>query len=214
LAQLLIADASVQEAVPHVEVLYKSRPQDPNVRLALLQCRELQGRLEESKQLVDALLKDDPNNVWALYYQGKLASEPTEKEKWFRKVLNIDPAFLPARYALHNSLQQQGRSKEAAAELRKYKNDAEDVKKLKKLLASMEKAPRNPDVLASLGKTLLRFDEQRALRFLSRALEADPDHTETHQILARFYESKNQPEKAAHHRKKAAKSLKAPKSSK
>ncbi len=205
LIALLVSDSRTEEALRHVEIVRKTRSDDPQLRLALAQCRALQGKTDEARALLDGLVKDGPDDCTVHYERGLVAAEPKERERWFRKSVQINPGMASAQFALCESLKQQGRMKEAALELKKYQSMRDDIENLKKLLRKMDRMPRDPDHLAGIGDILLRMkNEELGHQFMSRALAINPGHKKSHEILARFYERNNQPEKAARHRKMAA----------
>jgi hypothetical protein len=72
---------------------------------------------------------------------------------------------------------------------------------LSELVRDLEKNPQNPDLLAKVGNILVARDPTTGKGLLETALRISPHHRLAHEALARFYEGKNQPEKAAHHRR-------------
>jgi tetratricopeptide (TPR) repeat protein len=201
LAVLLIDLTRYTEAARELEILRKTHGQEEPVQLAWGRYLFGQGKTEEARQVFSRLTSGKAKSLLVFYYLGKLEREPAEAEKWFRKALEIEPANLEARFALYASLQQAGRHKEAAQELRLYETTRRDQEQTKALYEKMERAPNNPDTLSKLGTHLLeRFDNPRGVQLLLRALSLDPNHLPAHQALARYYEKKNQPEQAARHR--------------
>jgi Tfp pilus assembly protein PilF len=101
-------------------------------------------------------------------------------------------------------LQQAGRAKEVAEQLRIYQAARDAAEQIKKLQEKMEKNPYNPDLLSDMGGRLLEdMDNPQGLKLVFRALSLDPNHRRAHQILARYYEKHDQPEQAAKHRQLA-----------
>jgi hypothetical protein len=145
-------------------------------------------------------LARQPENTRALYQRGRLEREPARQEKWFREVLKIDPSFQEARFPLYACLKQQGKP-EAKAERKKYMETVVAWAGLKELLKDLEKNPRNPDSLAKAGSVLVARDPVTGKGLLDSALRISPNHRLANEALARFYESKKQPEKAAYHRR-------------
>ncbi|HMF17251.1 MAG TPA: tetratricopeptide repeat protein [Gemmataceae bacterium] len=204
LAEMLLTDVNTPEAAKHFDILMVDHGDNFDVVLALAWCRSLQGRTDEAERLLHGLLKKEPKNATAIFYMSKLAASPVEKELWCRKVLAVERGHLEARYALSTSLQQQGRTEEAAAELAKYKEMRSDVERLHRILMPLlNKTPNNAELLVQIGEILLNTQESQGERFLQKALNADPQHAQAHEILARFYESKNELRKAKHHREMA-----------
>jgi Tfp pilus assembly protein PilF len=202
LAHLLMSMASFPEASRQLEILNKTHGQEQAVQLAWGKCLFSQGETDAAHKVLTQLVTGQKAQPpLALYYLGKLEADPAEAVKWFRKVLKLQPANLEARYALHTSLQQARRDKEAAEELRIFLAEQQDEAEAKKLHDKMERDPNNPDLLSKLGGRLLeRFDNPAGLHLLNRALSFDPKHRYAHEVLARYYEKHNLPERAAQHR--------------
>jgi tetratricopeptide (TPR) repeat protein len=204
LAEMLLGDINTPEAAKHLDILIEDHGGNSEVALALAWCRHLQGRTDEAQSLLQDLLQKEPDNVTTLFYKGKLAAYPQEKEKWFRKVIAIEPGHVEAQYGLSTSLQQQGRAMEATAELARYTKMRDDLERLQKvLMPQLEKMPYNADLLVQVGEIFLTSNGYLGERFLQRALEAQPKHSKAHEILARYYQLKNEAAKAKHHREMA-----------
>jgi tetratricopeptide (TPR) repeat protein len=192
----LLADKDVRLATQHVDILEKAEPENPGVIYALAQCRALQGRSEEARELLDKLLALQPENSPALHRRGRLASDLHEQEKWFRKALAIDPSFAEARYGLYTCLQQQrNRNAEAAAELKTYEETVNNWEALRKTLDALERSPHNPDLLAKIGDLLMARDPTVGQQFLFKALAVAPDHALARQVLARHNQARKAREK-------------------
>jgi Tfp pilus assembly protein PilF len=202
LAHLLMSMASFPEASRQLEILNKTHGQEQAVQLAWGKCLFSQGKTDAARKVLAQLVAGPEAQPLALYYLGKLEADPAQAEKWYRKALKIQPANLEARYALYSILQQARRGKEAAEELRIYQAEHQDENAAKKLHDKMEREPNNPELLSKLGGRLLeRFDNPAGLHLLHRALSFDPKQRYAHEVLARYYEKNNQPERAAQHRR-------------
>jgi len=201
LARLLMEMAYFSEAASELTVLNETHGDQEQVQLAWGQCLFSQGKADEARKVLLQLLPRQEKQPLLLIYLGKLESDPAEAAKWYRKALAIQPANLEARFALYTSLQQAGRTKEAAAELRVYEKERDEQGQTKKLHDLMERNPNNPEYLSKLGEHLLeKFENPQGLYLLQRALAFDANHQLAHRALARYYEKNNQPELAAKHR--------------
>jgi tetratricopeptide (TPR) repeat protein len=204
LVYALLLDSDTKAARHHLGLIEAAHGDDPEVLVARAQCQVLLGKVAEARRLLDELLRREPNNASALYERGRLADAPAEKEAYFRQALKVQPTLVEARFQLYHTLMQEKRSQEAEAELKQYQKSTGDVKKLEGLLRQLERMPQNPDLLAQIGEILLPGQEDVGERVLRKALEADPRHQKSHAILARHYEKKNQPQRAAYHANLAA----------
>ena len=111
------------------------------------------------------VLADDPKSVEAhvllgLAYRGLGTQEMlAEAIAELRQAIEIDPGLAPARFYLAHIYLDMGRPPRAKEELE----------------AALEKAPGNPQFLASLGETERRLKNPRkAVEILRQALQADP----------------------------------------
>jgi tetratricopeptide (TPR) repeat protein len=199
LAYALLADKDIKAAQHQLSLLQADHGGDSEVRVATAECQALLGDLDEARRLIDQLLRDEPRNAAALLQRGRMADSPSEREMYFRRALQVQPGLAEARFQLHYALVQQKRGPEADAELKKYQESTSGLVRLKTLLLRLEKTPQDPDLLAEIAEVILPQQEDAAERLLRKALEANPRHQKTHAILARRFQQKNQPQRAAYH---------------
>src|SRR5262249_54551414 len=141
-----------------------------------------------------------------LLHLGKLdiqEGRPVQAEKWLRHAMEVDPSDAEAQFMLANSLQLQGRTRQAAAARALYKRNNSVLEQANKLLKSEAEHPTNdPPAPWKIGRLLLRIGQDRAgLHWLEEALHRDRAHRPTHQELAEYYESKGKRELAEVHRR-------------
>jgi tetratricopeptide (TPR) repeat protein len=210
LAHLLMDMSRLPEAWQHLEILNASHGKDEGVQMARGTWLFHSGKAEEARQVFLHLVDGD-YKAPALFYLGRLENDRTKAEQSFRRALEIQPDYLEARYALYACLQQAGRGKEAADQLRVYQAGRDAAELIKKLQVRMESSPYNPDLLSDVGGRLLEeMDNPQGLKLVQRALSLDPNHRRAHQILARYYEKHAQPEQAAKHRQLGLAAKKSP----
>jgi len=201
LVLLLFGQKKVVEAGKHLEMLAPADLERPQVIYALALHYEAQGKLAEAASALADLLALEPENSRALHLRGTLESDPIVKQRWFGKALAIDPTYAEAHFSLYNAFLQQGKRELAAAELKKYNECMTSWKAFKSTLERLEKAPRDPDLLAEVGGLVLSRNAQIGKVFLYKALDAAPNHPRANTLLAQYYEKKKEFTKAAHHRK-------------
>ncbi|MCX7012473.1 MAG: tetratricopeptide repeat protein [Candidatus Sumerlaeota bacterium] len=114
-------------------------------------------------------------------------AEARSIEQALREALRIDPKYLPA-------LKTQAQVEIESGRL----DDAQRT-----LGAAQAEAPRDPEVLNSLGRLFAaKGQTQEAERCYEKALQAAPDYPDAHANLARLFEAQGQPQRAAPHQKK------------
>jgi len=209
LVRLLLDQRNPVEALPHLEVLIRSRPDDYELLLALAQCHQLEGEEQQAIHLTDKVLASHPESVEALSLRGQLAYQqhhPAEGEVWLKRALALRPTDIRTLYTLYHCLEQQGKENEAAKVMALHKAIEADTTRLVELLTrEVEHSPRNPDLLAEVGAIWLRRGEEKTgLEWLHRALRENPYHKRSLEILMRHYESKGNEEEASQCRERLA----------
>jgi tetratricopeptide (TPR) repeat protein len=205
-AELLLEDFKPLEALPHLERLAKEYPDNAEVQARLGHCKYLVGDSAAARPLLEAAVTQLPDDLPLLQNLAKVELQdghPDMAEAWLRKALQADPSDTEALFTLHTVLQQQGRAKDATAVLDEYNRKSTMLRRVNKLLRDEAKRPSSdPDTLAELGELLLQVErESVGMHWLAQALQLDPGHKHTHQVLAEYYESKGNKEKAAEHRR-------------
>lgn len=146
--------------------------------LALLGCVAVTSRQvgywQNSLTLSAHAIEVTRNNYVAYESLARALWESGRKEeavKCYRKAIQIQPDFAPARYNLGLALRESGQSAEAVEQLE----------------AAVKLAPNRHESRAALGATLLLMDGSRlaeAVAQLSAALRLNPNSAETHYNLA------------------------------
>jgi predicted Zn-dependent protease len=191
-----------EEAAAECRRCREARPDDPDlIRLEAEICYRL-GDNGRAGALVDDLLRRDPQDPTALTLRGALdldADRPDRAVGPLREaVARLGPAAGRARYYLGLALARTGQE----AEARKH----QAVGQVQQAVELWEKYGR-PDTASykvTIAESLLaagRADE--AVRLLERAVAQDPGCVAAHRLLADYYASRGQVDKAAGHRRKA-----------
>jgi tetratricopeptide (TPR) repeat protein len=206
LAEILLDHTKMEEAVPHLERLWKQYPDRPDVKARLGQCRYEQSRFDEARSLLEDAVKEMPDDSSVLLYLARLEladKHPEKAEPWLRHALKVDPTDMPALFELYGCLQSTDREREAQAVLQQHQKGTAMLKRLSKLIQDeAEKPTNNPDNLHEIGAQFLRGGNGRVgVYWLRRALQIDPTHQPTHKMLAEYYEGKGDKERAAEHRR-------------
>jgi tetratricopeptide (TPR) repeat protein len=206
LAQNLLDHAlKPDEAVGHLELLRRRQPRNLEVLLALARCYRQLGRTDEARALLDALLREHPDDARALAERGRLAlaeQHEAEAEDWLKKSLQADPHAREHLYLLYECLSRQGKADEAAECLARFRRIEDDLKQLEKAINEVGHTPQDPEPRYRAGIICLRNGQDReGLRWLYGALEQAPQHRATHAALAEYYERIGDREQAAEHRR-------------
>jgi len=196
-AQMLLQVGKLQDALVLFESLRAQDPESLAVALGLAQCCSQMGQLEKAQRLLDLLITGHPNHGPALLERGRVARQlarPAEAEMWFRKVVAVAPHDFDANYSLWQSLEAQGKDKEARDYQASTKRLEEDIRRVKDLAREVQEKPRDPGLRCAIGSLFLRLGhEQQGLHWLHSALEIDPTHRPTRQVLADYQAQKKAP---------------------
>jgi len=176
LAWALLMDNNLPAATEHTRILQQTNPDFPEVRLLVARWQMLKGQTTESRQTLDALLVDHPDYPTALLYRGKMAEDPIEQEKYFRRALKSDPYLSEAMWHLARCLEKQQRSQEAQEFQARHKKMEKDFRRLKTTFDMLEKSP-SPALLAQIAEIYLELGlPDNARRFFGKVLQLDPNN--------------------------------------
>ena len=210
LARALVRRGRYKEAASHFEVLLRRSPDDPELKTGLARSWRYLGRKEEAVALLDAVLGDHPEYGPALRERGRaaLAVEAfADAEAWLRKAQRALPYDYDTQFALHQALNGLGRVEDAKTELAVallLKDRMERVSEIQS--KQMTLTPFDAALHAELGGLLLDLGQQdSAERWLHSALRLDPQLASAHATLARLYDEQGDVDRAARHRRLAAK---------
>jgi predicted Zn-dependent protease len=208
LAKALSSTGQLGEAAAHFEQVCRHQPGNPEALLGLARCRHEEGRTEEARQLLDRVLAARPDDPEALMERGNLALESGEfadAETWLRRAVAAGPYEREAVYAYRQCLERQGKHDEARTWDDRLRHIDADLKRLAEVMFELSKAPRDPELRCKAGQILLRNGhETEGLRWLDSALQMQPGHRRTHEVLAEYFAQKGEPDQAAYHRRLAA----------
>jgi tetratricopeptide (TPR) repeat protein len=209
LAEKYLDQTRPADAAPHLEALKRLAPDRPEVLSALGRWKFVEGKLDEARPPLEKAVEKLPNDTTLLANLARLEMQespprPEEAEKWLRHLLEVDPADLEGQSVLVDSLRLQGRPDEAAEWQRRLDDTKALLKRANELLNDEVARPSTgPQVPYEIGSLYLRIGQDRVgLEWLFRALERDPGHLPTHEVLKDYYEKKGDREKAEFHRKR------------
>jgi predicted Zn-dependent protease len=207
LAELLLETVQPREVAQHLDRLRQWSTDDPEVLLVEARYRDLVGESETARVLADRLLDQKPHQLPANLLRANLElkeDRPAAAEAFVRRGLAARPYDYVANYTLLRCLTLLGKSDEAAAQMAKVDAIQRDQKRLKHLIVNeLESAADKTEVMHEIGAALFRIGEdERALDWLYRTLELDPDHQATHRLLVDYYEKLGDRDKADQHRQR------------
>ncbi len=207
LAAILFKSRRYREAVVEYATLHQQRPDELAPLLGLASSYDRLGAADEARPLMEQLEERFGDNSEALLECGRFAlarRRPADAERLLRRAVELNPHDHEIHRELGVCLDQLGKKEESRRHLERYKQIEGDLILLEKTLAAMAKAPNDPGPRREAGKICLRNGQvSEGLRWLYGILDLNPKDKPTHEILAQFFASRGDTERADFHRDKA-----------
>lgn len=207
LAGLWAKSHRFEEAAGLYRTLRRRRPDDLTPLLGLLSVDLKQERLDEVEPLLRELAERYPDNAAALLQRGQFAlrqGRSTEAEPLLRRAVEQAPHDRDARLALATCLEHRGQPDAARAQLKRFHAIEAEMKKLQEAFEATIKTPAELTPRREAARVCLRNGQpSEALRWLLGVLDLAPDDREAHRLLAEYYETTGDTDRAAEHRGRA-----------
>jgi tetratricopeptide (TPR) repeat protein len=207
LALALLEFGRYQEALEHMEVLYKLHPQDVDTRVRLAICHSRLGHDAEARALLDEVLAEQPENGLALLTRGQLDMK-TEKfdqaESWLGRAARVMPYDYKAQWALGECLRRAGKTEEADAQMARADQLKDRRQRQGEIMTHlMSQRPNDPALQSELGTLYLQLGSPEVGEgWLLHALRLDPNQIPALEALAEFYQQRGEQEKAEEYRQR------------
>jgi tetratricopeptide (TPR) repeat protein len=194
-----------KEALPHLQYLGESLPNNLLVKVRLAQCYDQMNQRPEAVRLLDEVLAREPTHSTALALRGAIAfhdNKLIEAEHYLCLAVENDPSNLEPRNQLFITLTKLGKETEASEAQTRLEEVKADLEELQKIMhVKMQAAPQNPKLHYDAGMIALRSGQvAEGLRWLQSAIEVDPTYAPAHQVLATYYQRYGNPARAQRHR--------------
>jgi predicted Zn-dependent protease len=209
LAETLLGQHEAEEAAGHFVYLRQRHPGRVPALLGLARCRLQQRRQGDAVHLLDELLAEHPDDAAGLFERGRLdlkMGRLADAEERLRRAVALMPADNEVNYQLALCLQRREKLDEAEGYFHKTEQIEADLKRLKEEvypLVFKNRSDPAPRVEAAVI-CMRNGQEQEGLRWLSGALQINPNHRLAHDALAEYYERHGETERARAHRLKGS----------
>lgn len=197
------------EAVPHLELLMRSHPDDPDVPVRLARCLNMLNRKEEARRMLEAAIEKQPENGLALRTLGQFTlsdanGRPAEAEAYLRRAAQLLPDDYQSQWLLYESVRQQGKP-DAAALLKAAEAVRDRSERIGELQSRrLAEQPLEPALHVEMAGLLMQSGKSDlALSWLRSALALDAGFRPAHRMLAEHFEKVGSPDLAAQHRRLA-----------
>ena len=194
-----------EEALGHLARLQQRLPNNADVAYQWAVALGLQGRTDEARAALDALLRTHPDHAGALAERGRYAAldgDDAAAADYLGRATRLDLGNLAVRHQYVQVLTRLGRAAEAAREQAAIDRLKADLEQINSLIAGpLQTTPNDPAVHHRIALIALHAGQPtEGLRWLQSTLQVDPDYLPAHQTLAGYYQATGNPVLAARHR--------------
>ena len=207
LADLFYKSQRYREALLEYQILHTAQPNELVPLLGVASCYDRLGMTEEARPFMRQLEERFPGNSEAQLEAGRFAlnqDRPDDARRMLQTAVEIAPFDNEVHRELGICLRRLDRLEESQKHLDRSREIEADLSLLEKKLTEMAKAPDDPTPRREAGEICLRNGQRsEAIRWLFGALELAPRDRRTHQILADYYSSLGDRERALFHQSQA-----------
>lgn len=204
---LALEIARFAESEEHCRALLKEQPSDRNLRLRLSQIRQNRGDDAGAGQILDELIRENPNDYGALLARGILYDQtghPDQAIPLLRRVFDEDRSRRrTSGYQLGMALDKVGQN----AEAQRVMSEVYRLQDIELATEAIKSQPNNPGLMVQWAEKLIRDGHTAdGIKLLESAVEQYHTYGPAHLALAAQYEKQGRADLAAKHRKLAGQS--------
>jgi Flp pilus assembly protein TadD len=178
-------------------------PDDLEVLLGVARCLLRLERLEDARPFIQELADRHHSAPAALLECGRFALKdmrPGDAERFLLRAVELDPNDPEIHFTLSLCLDQLDKPEEAKQHLAKFRLIEADLARMERLVAESVRTPNDPTPRREIGAICLRNgDTKEGLRWLNGVLDSHPNDRATHAILAEYFLSQGDLERAGYH---------------
>lgn len=149
LAELLLRLGHVSDAIGHLEWVRERQPAHTRCLLLLARCRFVQHDMAGAEQLLDVILRDQPNGAAALAERGLVALHRGQLDaalEWLQKAIDHKPYDRDAFFNYHLLLIARGENAVAEKHAERASRIDADRKRLTELRGQLAQNPRDVEL--------------------------------------------------------------------
>jgi tetratricopeptide (TPR) repeat protein len=207
LAESLVSETNVDDALVECEICRRLAPEDPRVHLRLGVCQFHKGRPEEAKRELEtavAIGLDPTRMLEALSILAQLAAGTGDFEtavRYYTESAQLRPNDAAAEYGLGTCLSKMGKDELAKPHLDRAKRLTEQSDRLAVIKQHLTLDAGNVDLRLEAAAIMVEWGrEADAASWMLSVLRCDPTRREANELVAAFYERNGKAELAKPHR--------------
>ena len=205
LGLVLAAQHKYQEALEHFRICLADDNENYDTRLAWADCLMNLGRHTEARKVYLKLIRDNDDDCTVRAGLAKIALQAgnwNESLKWVRPAVERCPREIAVRYVFGQALAASGDTDAAQQHLDYSVAATESLTRATQLISKLINNPDDLETRFELGRIALDYNSaEDGVNWLNTVLAVDPDHRATHKLLADYYSSIGDQQKASEHRK-------------
>lgn len=213
LADALSMNRDFENALPLFRRSAAALPDRVEVQLGFVRTLTNLGQSDEAIRLAEQIVRSHPDSIDARKAFGEAllaAKQAVRAIEVLEPAADRSPNDIGIRFQLGTALRLAGRPDEAEPHLEFARQGRLELRQRGALTLHALKFPNDSAVRVQLARLLLKYDlKEEGLMWLRGILELDPNHSETHRLLAEYYrrEAAKDPKLsvlAEHHERRAA----------
>lgn len=211
-ARLLLGNAYLMtghfvDALPHLEEYIRLKPDDPAGLAEWARAMRGLTRGPEARERIDEFLSRRGGTANLYLTRGDLAmddGQPGDALSWYRRAEAVAPNEEKVLFQIAQALRSLGRIDDAQLYEKRWQAQRDLTQRLAEAQQRASKNPKDLEAHLEAGVTALKLgQESLGLRWLAEVLRLDPDHRETHRVLAEFFQKKGDQPAAEFHRRRS-----------
>ncbi len=203
LAQNLFMISKHEESLQEFDIILQTDSNNGEAIIGKVRALLALGRDDEAEQFGKGLAVQFPDDGWAWLVQAKIEnakSQSPKAEPLIREALKRLPYNREVVYTSALIFQQMGKKTEADELFARVGQIDADRHRLSDLTSQIWTRPKSADLRHEAGVIFLRNGhDSDGLRWLDSALKIDPQHTDSHRALAKYYRDRGRIDLAAFH---------------
>jgi tetratricopeptide (TPR) repeat protein len=197
LAETMMDDGQLKEALALFESYLKENPGDPNALYGVANCQFSLGKSAAARAPLKQILRVSKSSIKPLVLQAKIEivdNQPAEALRWLRQAERLAPREPDITHNMIIVLQQLNRTEEAEKYIKQRQDILDLHDQLIKFRKELRRDPFNIELRYQIGKiNMLLSRDDEAYEWFQMVLRLDPKHAETLKALEEIRERNGEP---------------------